>query len=366
MSLLYLLSAVLGVGWVILLRSENQNLVDAVQEINTLDEAFSSFRSIDTRPLLMALVFVISLSGLSSSVSLIVGTIFRYPCCLLPWLVWHMIVILLAIGSGFYLVIHFTLLVHQKDLVSAVVSLGPILLGVFLIFIWILVDQFYIKLRRLKQPRVTETLVRSLQSNFKLTEIQVNEEKNHITISDRGQTNKKKLASFKEKHSRRPYHKALGYSKSLENILDSSSYSSNSTYQSEIISCKLPGITTLPRLRRCTENPAMFRACMVTDDYASKSGTLRSIGSCKSVSIHPTVTEYHYNNEDHLKEEEDNKQDMLSNANEVDESLEKIEGSVPIPVYPTISSNSSWKLKTKEKRKSLTKEQIIELYCSKE
>ena len=80
---------------------------------------------------------------------LVVGAMRRSSCCLLPW---HVMIILGCIGSGLYLVIYFTLLVKEREVVKAVVSIGPVLAGIFLIFLWVLVDQLYIKL---KQTKVT-------------------------------------------------------------------------------------------------------------------------------------------------------------------------------------------------------------------
>ena len=60
------------------------------------------------------------------SLILVVGTMGNSPCCLLPWLAWHMVIILCCIGSGLYTVIYFLFLDDKRDVVMAVVSIGPI------------------------------------------------------------------------------------------------------------------------------------------------------------------------------------------------------------------------------------------------
>ena len=39
---------------------------------------------------------------------------------------------------------------------------------------------------------------------------------------------------------------------------------------------------------------------------------------------------------------------------------------LPSPIYPAINGKTSWKSEKNEKRKSLTKDQIIDFYCSKD
>eukprot|EP00090_Calanus_glacialis_P043512 TRINITY_DN7705_c0_g1_i4.p1 TRINITY_DN7705_c0_g1~~TRINITY_DN7705_c0_g1_i4.p1 ORF type:complete len:230 (+),score=42.94 TRINITY_DN7705_c0_g1_i4:22-690(+) len=163
-------------------------------------------------------------------------------------------------------------------------------------------------------------------------------------------------------------------SRSLEHILDSSSNSSNSTYQSEIISRKLEGLTTLPRLRRCQENPQTFRAYMDSDSYYGNTDTIRScrsIASVKSVAIHPQVTEYHYSQEEEKEEVKDEWENGLTNefSEEADDSLDKAQKptetilSFPAPIYPSVDRKHSWKSMFSENKKSFTKDQIIDLYC---
>jgi hypothetical protein len=148
-------------------------------------------------------------------------------------------------------------------------------------------------------------------------------------------------------------------SRSLEHILDSSSNSSNSTYKDEIIS-------------RCPDNANTFRAYMDSpqDFFVGKTGTMRScrsIASCKSVTIHPQVTEYHYS--DGEEEEKDKEVNMdFTDVNDVIEEKKKDEAimnayeKLPSPIYPALNGKTYWKSKINERRKSFGKDQIIDFY----
>ena len=105
--------------------------------------------------------------------------------------------------------------------------------------------------------------------------------------------------------------------------------------------------------------------------YTDTMRSCRSVNSVKSVSIHPQVTEYHYSmGEDKRKEgdEEVEWEDDLPGDVEDDnkETVFEISESLPAPIYPTLNGKNSWKSKLSERRKSFTKDQIIDLYCSKD
>ena len=53
-------------------------------------------------------------------------------------------------NSGLYLVIYFLLLLEERNVTNAILSLIPILSGIFLIFPWVLVDQLYVKCKQTK------------------------------------------------------------------------------------------------------------------------------------------------------------------------------------------------------------------------
>jgi len=386
MTAIYLVVGVVAVGWFVLHHIGNGQSVGSVIEVDSLDEVYSDLSVIedsDVTLIYLAIALSVSLLGIATSLVLVVGVMRKSSCCLLPWLVWHVVIILGCIGLGLYMVIYFTLLANEKEIVKSVVSIGPILAGIFLIFLWVLVDQLYIKL---KQTRVTIEVEDPLKRSISTLNM-MNKHKSHTMRSNKStmsQLSTRSLRSVKrhQKRQREFYFKpdiSTRKSRSMEYILDSTSDSSNSTYQSEIISRKLQGITTLPRLRRCQDNPNTFRAYMncspsLSSSQAGHTDTMRScrsINSVKSVSIHPQVTEYHYSMGDGNREDMEEVVELGEGYHSENEDNSKgtvleIYESLPAPIYPTLNGKNSWKSKLSERRKSFTKDQIIDLYCSKD
>ena len=53
--------------------------------------------------------------------------------------------------SGLYLVIYFLLLLEERNVTHAILSLVPILTGIFLILPWVVVDQLLVRMRAATQ-----------------------------------------------------------------------------------------------------------------------------------------------------------------------------------------------------------------------
>ena len=95
---------------------------------------------------------VLTFLGLITNLLLVIGAKTERRFLLLPWLVYHVLFVLACLGGGLYLALHFTVLAEEEeDYVSAVASLFPIVFGIFFIFVWILVDQLFIKLKHKKR-----------------------------------------------------------------------------------------------------------------------------------------------------------------------------------------------------------------------
>ena len=341
------------------------------RDFDDLQRVYQGLGLVEHSNIFLTIAASISLLGIISSLSLIVGISMKSPIFLLPWLVWHVVIILCCIGTGLYLVIHFMFLKDQREVLSAVLSIVPILVGVFLIFLWVLMDQLYIQLR---QRKISEG-VKNMHDMQDVASLTIKDTKPAIRDTDNKRTRSNpSFGSLRPPKQRRNQiiqnryfnHQGItsGQSRSMEYILDSSSFSSNSTYQSEIISCKLPGVATLPRLRRCPDNPNKFRAYIDCSSSNSINGTVRS---CKSVSIPTYVTEGTYTEKILSKKDEKWPETLscqpLKGLNE-DTRREDIIKTIPTPLYPTISGKHSWKAKLGERRKSFTKNQIIDMYCS--
>ena len=199
-------------------------------------------------------------------------------------------------------------------------------------------------------------------------------------------------------------------SRSLEQILGSSSGEESSVYSRQA------AIASLPRLRKSRHQPGMFQAEFQqqessenfeaerasTDRLARRDvrggsmGTMvdtdtmrssRSLASAKSVTIDPEVTEYHYRGrqegyhnpvaEEGLEESEGGitgrvlegggdagpwreevqavEEGQQGGLVEAEEGQREAAEGVPAPVYPTLD----WR----ERRRGLTRDQIIDYYC---
>ena len=196
-----------------------------------------------------------------------------------------------------------------------------------------------------------------------------------------------------------------GLSRSLEQILGSSSGEESSLYSRQT------AIASLPRLRKSRHQPGMFQAEFQqqerSDNFEAErpsterlarrgrsmgkvdSDTMRSsrsLVSAKSVKIDPEVREYHYRGrqegyhnpvvEQGLEEAEGGRCRVLEGqedpgswqegVQQVDSAQEQQQGDLveaeegqsevlPAPVYPTLD----WR----ERRRGLTRDQIIDYYC---
>ena len=345
-----------------------------VVEVDSFDDVYDDldrFEESDKTFIFLVLTLIISILGIVSSLLLVMGVVRRSSCMLLPWLTWHVVIILVCIGSGLYLVVYFLLLAEDREEDKAIISATPIIAGIFLIFLWVLVDQLYLQLGHTKLTVAVDNNLRKSSSHLGMG----NKEHSNTLRSTRSQQSLRSLRPLKKRSNHQEFNRK---SRSLEYILDSNSDSSNSTYQSEIISCKLQGLTTLPRLHRCRDNPDTFRAY----NHAGNTDTVRSsksVASGKSVAIHPQVIEYHY--EDHQEEVEGRgNKDIyewengvtIDFSDEADDSLDieeketEIIPALPPPIYPSLDSRKPWTGKFGENKKIFTKDQIIDFYCPQE
>ena len=118
----------------------------------------------DETLVLGSIVVIISFLGILSSLSLVLK---RSSCYLLPWLVWHLVFILSLFGTGLYLMINFTLLLDEIKVLKAVASTVPVLAGIFLIFIWVLMDQLYIQIKKTRVTAGRKHPIKKSSSAFK-------------------------------------------------------------------------------------------------------------------------------------------------------------------------------------------------------
>jgi len=316
--------------------------VDRVKEIGSLEEAYSTQLSLPPPPApsfpafpLLLATLALALPGFIFSLLVIRGARRSAPRLLLPWLVLQVLVILSCLAGGLYLVIAFTLISKERDLSRACAGLGPIGLSVLLILLWLPVDQLYIRLRRSSALVIELTPgLRRSQSKLSCSTLASARSLSTIGGKQRGMlksynTSRSRASIVSSRLRMAEIGRMAERSRSLELIL-SSEGSSPSPPGSLLF--PVAGTQTLPRLRPCREAPGTFSAgptWKATDTLRS----CRSLASVKSVSIHPEVTEYRY------KKGEDS---------EVDGSLPGVE----------------WLTRLGERRRGLTKDQIIDIYCT--
>ena len=411
--MLYLLLALGSSAWFVLQTSQPASS-SQVAEIGAMEEAWTVVvqpRSLRISVPVLAVCLGLAFLGFLTAVLLLLGVRTSSRLLFLPWLIFNVLVIVSLLASGLFLVIHFTLLLEERDYLSAALSSPVLLLGIFLIFIWVLVDQLFISLGQRK------LLVR-VASSFRGSRASLTSSRHRGGLDTPASCRslhslpRKSRSAPRSAPSRRRL-KEDGYrvkefscrlelpgsrggrSRSLEHILGSSSSEESSVYSRQ--QC----VASLPRLRKSREQPGMWRGDQeflegnqefqegnqefqegnqefqergaVTERLPRRGGrgkdvtekeygtlrSLRSLGSMKSVTIHPEVTEYHYGGRvleqgayhNPLPEEE------LEQEQEVVEEQVQGQGEeqVPAPVYPSLD----WR----ERRRGLTRDQIIGYYC---
>ena len=379
-----------------------------VAEIGAMEEAWTVVvqpRSLRISVPVLAVCLGLALLGLLTAVLLLIAVRTSSRLLFLPWLIFNVLVIVSLLASGLFLVVHFTLLLEERDYLSAALSSPVLLLGIFLIFIWVLVDQLFISLGQRKllvrvassfrgsRASLTSSRQRGgLDTPASCRSLHSLPRKGRSRSAPRSAPSRRRLKEdgyrVKEFSCRLELPGSRGgRSRSLEHILGSSSSEESSVYSRQ--QC----VASLPRLRKSREQPGMWRGDQefqernqefqegnqefqergaVTERLPRKGGrgqekeygtlrSLRSLGSMKSVTIHPEVTEYHYGGRgleegayhNPLPEEELEQEVVQEQVKEQVQGQE--EEQVPAPVYPSLD----WR----ERRKGLTRDQIIGYYC---
>uniref|UniRef100_A0A0K2TYI1 Uncharacterized protein n=1 Tax=Lepeophtheirus salmonis TaxID=72036 RepID=A0A0K2TYI1_LEPSM len=127
---------------------------------------------------LLLVIFILGLSfvflGILVNLLLLFGLSCNKRTLFLPWLVFHFMIILGCFALGLFIIIHYTILEPSKRAngeeeyekafdgdsqttqAMAVVSVIPLLVGIFLMFMWIFVDQLFIQMRAMKKKKNIE------------------------------------------------------------------------------------------------------------------------------------------------------------------------------------------------------------------
>ena len=393
-------------AWYVLQSSE-EVVETVVTEVNSMEEEegveelvrHTGTLRLTTRLLVVCLA--LAAAGLTTSLLLLLAVRISSRPLFLPWLTFNVLVILSLLGSGLYLVIHFSLLLEAPDYLRAALASPLLLMGIFLIFLWILVDQLFLALGHRKLlVRVASSFrgSRASLASRPRAGAETPGSARSVASGPRGGRGAPRRARSAPRSAPSRRRREEGWrvrefscrldlpgrgerSRSLEHILGSSSSEESSVYSRQ------PAVASLPRLRRSREQPGMFQAEFQLPAAATErlhrraprqaegaeGGTLRSmrslarveadtlrsvrsLASVKSVTIHPQVTEYHYRGREageaaYYNPGAEEEQEVQERGEVQEEAQEE----VPAPVYPSLD----WR----ERRRGLTRDQIIGYYC---
>ena len=127
MMTLYMMMGLGVVVWFVLTHSTSQKSVTQI--------------SLNDSLIILGIVLVVSLVGLVTSLLVVVGVRTEQAKLLLPWRVVHGTVILACYTGGLYQALHYTILVQHQDIVSACLSVCPVVAGIFITFLWVITNQ---------------------------------------------------------------------------------------------------------------------------------------------------------------------------------------------------------------------------------
>merc|ERR1711988_1193212 len=251
----YLLLIGASVGWWVLHSSRDNRLQGTVIEVDSLTEVNTDVVDVleeetDLVVIILVTTMIGSVVGLVTTLLLILGVSRARSPLFLPWLVWHMLQILGTVASGLYLVIYFLLLLEERNVTNAILSLIPILSGIFLIFPWVLVDQLYVKYKQTKIIiEMNNPITRSISSlsirpgGLSRSQSQINTLRSNTmmdtirsTKSNKSRVSARSVRSVKKRNDLRRHNQfhfrpdvMSRKSRSLEHILDNTSSSSSGT-----------------------------------------------------------------------------------------------------------------------------------------
>ena len=131
----------LGLAFVILFILVNKGNISDEQLVFNLYKSY----------VLLTVILVILFIGFLTSIMIIVGVHTNKNFFILPWLVFHLLSILVMVIGGTALLLHF--IVNKNQLKRATICSIPIVAGIMLMFLWVKVYQqmFYIKIREKKK-----------------------------------------------------------------------------------------------------------------------------------------------------------------------------------------------------------------------
>jgi len=282
LTVLYLLAGLSGVVWFVLCHSD-----DTPPPLMEMTELYlTKMASMRDSLAIMGGGLVVSFLGLLTCLLLVVGVKTEHRLLLLPWQVYHATAILACLGGGFYQALHFTVLAEDENTFHACLALFPVVAGIFLAFLWVLVYQLALRLRYRRQlDKIVEEKRASLASL-------------HLSLprpQNSGQ-HSKSVRSLKRRKQQQNQETVSKRSASLEHILTSPP---NSPYYYYSRSRSLPRNLERGETKENVGTPSLLKrpGSATTPRKSSDTSTqdtLVSSSGSKSVTIHPRVTKFQY------------------------------------------------------------------------
>ena len=114
LMIVYLVLGVSGVVWFVYSQTEQSKIVRQIIDHNDI-----TTRNMKSSLIVMGTVLVISLVGLLTCLLLVMGVKTEQVQLLIPWQVFHVIIIAACFVGGFYQAMHYTVLAEREDTLKA-------------------------------------------------------------------------------------------------------------------------------------------------------------------------------------------------------------------------------------------------------
>ena len=311
LTALYFLAGLISVVWFVVCNYNSDTLLGGARHAYMV-----RVESMMGSLAVMGSVLIIATIGLLSCLLLILGVKTKQRLLLVPWQMFHAALILGCFGGGLYQAIHYTALARSPDSLLACLAILPVGGGVLFIFFCLLVHQQSIRMRyRKHMDRILEEKRASLASiHLSLQEEPhgVQEDNNHRSVRSIRALKRKREGSRSRCRSveniltsqDNPDYWVENRSRSLPRHLERSCYKDHDQERRRNGQCVRQYRTverriSKRRLRSVDDVSITERRLSVRRREEASQASCHSLNSSKSVSIHPEVTQYRYNQYGH-------------------------------------------------------------------
>ena len=313
---------VLGLAFVILFILVNMGKISDEQLVVNLYKSY----------VLLAVILVILFIGFLTSIMIIVSIHTNKNVFILPWLVFHLLSILVMVIGGTALLLHF--IVNEKQLKRATICSIPIVTGIMLMFIWVKVYQqmFYIKIREKKRKTA------KMYEIFKNTYLAFNPNlEQNISIPHQSLQSLQKTYNIYSVP-----HESLTEADLIKEKIAAHEYKD----VSQLKEAETPKSLTLVQTKKDKTYPPVYF-------YGDPFGFLTWRDRCRTFETLEASVIFDVEDEEYLTEDS-TRQECRKTKESLLQHCEKKED---IPTIPDVNI-------LKDKRKGYTKEEIVNIYCN--